>query len=85
MILTSSIGNMDIKNFVINGNGVRFRYYKAGFFYYDVYDLSDGEEYFFPVPLDEIGEATFLATDRAMLFMRYIRKAIEDGTLIKAK
>lgn len=28
----------------------------------------------FPVPFDDMGEATFLASDRAMLFMRYIRK-----------
>lgn len=31
----------------------------------------------FPVPIDEAGEATFFAQDRAMLFMRYIRKHIE--------
>ncbi len=28
----------------------------------------------FPVPFDDMGEATFEAEDRAMLFMRYIRK-----------
>lgn len=35
----------------------------------------------FPVPIDDIGNATFLAQDKAMLFMRYIRKhlaAIEN-------
>lgn len=30
----------------------------------------------FPVPIDDIGNATFMAEDRAMLFMRYIRKHI---------
>jgi len=30
----------------------------------------------FPVPFDDMGEATFLAADRAMLFMRYIRKHV---------
>ena len=28
----------------------------------------------FPVPIDDVGNATFKATDKAMLFMRYIRK-----------
>lgn len=28
----------------------------------------------FAVPIEDIGNATFLAEDKAMLFMRYIRK-----------
>ena len=28
----------------------------------------------FPVPLDDIGNATFMAEDKAIFFMRYIRK-----------
>ena len=28
----------------------------------------------FPVPFDDMGEATFAAEDKAMLFMRYVRK-----------
>ena len=31
----------------------------------------------FPVPLDETGDAEFLNTDKAMLFMRWIRKYME--------
>jgi hypothetical protein len=31
----------------------------------------------FPVPVSDIGNARFLATDRAILFMRYIRKHME--------
>ncbi len=31
----------------------------------------------FPVPIEDCGDATFLAEDKAMLFMRYIRKHIE--------
>ena len=27
-----------------------------------------------PVPLSDVGNATFLAEDKALLFMRYIRK-----------
>ena len=32
----------------------------------------------FPVPIDDIGNATFLATDKAIVFMRYIRKYKEE-------
>jgi len=31
----------------------------------------------FPVPLDETGDAAFLDTDKAMMFMRWIRKYME--------
>lgn len=30
----------------------------------------------FPVPIDDTGDGIFLAEDKAMLFMRYIRKHI---------
>jgi hypothetical protein len=45
---------------------------------------SEGIDYVFPVPLSDVGDATLLATDKAMLFMRYIRKALEEGTFVKA-
>jgi hypothetical protein len=31
----------------------------------------------FPVPISDIGDACFLAEDKALLFMRYIRKHVE--------
>jgi hypothetical protein len=31
----------------------------------------------FPVPISDAGTATFLAQDKAILFMRYIRKHLE--------
>jgi len=30
----------------------------------------------FPVPIDDTGDGTFLNEDKAMLFMRYIRKQL---------
>lgn len=32
----------------------------------------------FPVPIEDIGNAKFLASDKAMLFMRYIRKFLQE-------
>ncbi len=70
---------MDIKT-IIKGNHVNFLRYRKGFFYYGV--ALEGVTYSFPVPVDDIGDATLEASDGAMMFMRYIRKALEDGTFV---
>ena len=74
---------MDIKQ-IVKDNEVRFAKYKQGFAYYTVRVSSEGIDYIFPVPLSDIGDATLLATDKAMMFMSYIRKALEEGTFVKA-
>ena len=61
----------DIKEMVKDGKKVRFTRYRQGHLYYQT---EDGFE--FPVPLSDAGDATFLAEDKAMMFMRYIRKAL---------
>jgi hypothetical protein len=48
-----------------------FTRYRQGNLYYQT---EDGFE--FPVPLEDIGDATFLAEDKALLLMRYIRKVL---------
>jgi hypothetical protein len=47
----------------------RFEYYRDSALWY-----KTDSGFLFPVPIDDIGNATFLAEDKAMLFMRYIRK-----------
>jgi len=61
-----------IKEMVQNNQMVTFRFYRDGRLWYAT---ECGFE--FPVPIDEAGTATFLAQDRAILFMRYIRKYLE--------
>ena len=56
-----------IKDKVIN-----FDYYRAGNLWYVT---EDGFK--FSVPIEDTGEATFPATEKAIFFMRYIRKQIE--------
>lgn len=81
---------MNIKD-IIKDNTVAFDSYRQGFFYYNVgvtEDYGDGKHltitfYQFPVPLHDIGTATLLARDKAITYMRWIRKAIEDKTFIK--
>jgi hypothetical protein len=67
-----------------NNNQVQFvRYHDGQLWYVVAYTTGvlglpmDGEYFEFPVPVSDIGTATFLAKDRAMLFMRYIRKHME--------
>ena len=33
---------------------------------------------------EDVGDATFLNEDKAIIMMRYIRKAIDDGTFVKS-
>ena len=63
---------MNLKDMVSGDKVVRFAFYRDGELWYRT---EDGFE--FPVPIREAGTAVFLAEDRAMLFMRYIRKHIE--------
>ena len=37
-----------------------------------------GTKFLFPVPIDDTGDASFLAEDKGILFMRYIRKYLES-------
>lgn len=38
--------------------------------------------YSFPVPIQDVDGATLIARDKAITFMRWIRKALEDKTFI---
>ena len=64
---------INIKDLVKDGKKVTFVKYREGEF---IYKTECGFE--FPVPLNDLGKATLLAEDKAMLFMRYIRKHIES-------
>jgi len=58
-----------LKEMVIDNQKVSFQFYRDDKLWYST---ECGFE--FPVPLADTGTATFLAEDRAILFMRYIRK-----------
>ena len=61
-----------LKEMICDNQKVTFQYYKAKELWY-----STECKFEFPVPISDIGDATFLAEDKAMLFMRYIRKHLE--------
>lgn len=60
---------MSIKQMVAEDRRVRFVRYKLGELWYRT---ESGFE--FPVPVGDCGDGTFLAEDKAILFMRYIRR-----------
>jgi hypothetical protein len=60
-----------IKDMVKDGKKVKFTYYRKNELWYVT---ECGFE--FPVPIEDCGDASFLAEDKAMMFMRYIRKHI---------
>lgn len=61
-----------LKELVAGDKQVHFQFYRKGELHY----MTD-DGFNFVVPVSDAGDATFLASDRAMLFMRYIRKQLE--------
>lgn len=73
---------LELKNIIKKDLKVFFSFYRAGNLYYTI--EHEGVDYSFPVPLDDIGDATMLKTDKSIIMMRYIRKALDSGTFVKA-
>lgn len=70
---------LSIKDMVKDGKKVKFKFYRQNELWYVT---EDGFE--FPVPIEDAGDGIFLNEDKAMLFMRYIRKHAEMITKEKA-
>ena len=62
---------MNIKDMVRDNKQVEFQFYRKGMLYY-----TTECGFIFPVPVSDTGDGQFNRTDKAMLFMRYIRKEI---------
>jgi hypothetical protein len=66
---------------IVKNNTVHFDSYKNGYFYYLV--KVDAQIYRFPVEMIDIGAGTIHAVDKALTFMRWIRKSIENKQFVK--
>ncbi len=76
---------MNIKD-VIKDNFVKFSHACEGVLYYSV-DV-DGKTYEFPVDMNnkqDVGNGVFLKEDKAIYFLRWIRKAVENNKFIQVK
>ena len=65
---------MNIKD-LVKDTTVKFLYFRHKELWYEVV----GKGFRFPVPVDDTGDGTFLPEDKAMIFMRYIRKQLEEA------
>jgi len=74
---------MDIKDFVVKDNMAYFDSFRAGVFYYTIYKVNSDIGYQFQIPIEDTAGATFKAEEKAITMMRWIRKSIQDNTLIK--
>lgn len=66
-----------IKDMVKDNKEVRFVFYRKGQLFYET---ECG--FLFPVDIEDTGDGEFKARDKAIFFMRYIKKqmkSIEDG------
>ena len=74
-------GDQKMKHKVIDlvkGTTAKLAYCKSGKLFYTI-DVDD-TRYIFPIDVtdrNEVGDATFELEDKAMIFMRYINKAIK--------
>lgn len=66
---------------IVRDNTVRFVRYRQGVAWYGVNVPSEGY-FMFPVPLEDIGDATLELEDKAILFMRYIKRAMGEGSFV---
>lgn len=58
-------------------NSVKFSEYRKGNLWYMARDDQDNI-LTFPVPIEDVGDATFMDVDKGIYFMRYIRKHLES-------
>jgi len=63
---------------LVKNKKARFVQYREGNF---IYETEDGFQ--FPVPLEEVGSASMLAEDRALFFMRWIRRHLATLEAVK--
>lgn len=76
------MSNLKLNADLFKDNVIDFQYYRNGNLYYSIRE-ANGVDYVFPVPITDTGDAVFGRSDRAILFMRWIRKAIENDEIHK--
>ena len=79
--LVNAINKPSIKD-IVKDNKVHFVFYRQQHMYYEICCCPDGQKYTFPVPLEDVMDASLFAQEKAITYMRYIRKALEAGTFV---
>lgn len=71
-----------VTDFVTKGNHAILELASANYLEYVVPISGTNLYYTFPVPRDDMGTAVFNRIEKAITMMRWIRKAINDGTMV---
>ncbi len=79
-IENASVKPLSIKD-IVKDNTVSFQFYRQQHVYYEIC-CPDGQKYTFPIPLEDVMDASLFATEKAITYMRYIRKARDAGTFV---
>jgi len=58
-----------------------FEYYRINTIYYST--VNQGIKYLFPVDIEDVGSGTLEKHMKGITMMRWIRKAIEEGSFVK--
>ncbi len=82
-----------LKDLISRDTKVEFDFFREGIFYYSVASpylrkvatLYAYRRFRFPVPQSDVGNATMLRRDKSVFFMRWVRKALENGELVEVK
>lgn len=69
---------LKVTDFCNTDNLTFFVSYRKGTFMYRVNHIKTGQCYTFPVPEEDLGDATLNACEKAITLMRYIRTAIQS-------
>lgn len=83
-VFFKNLSRMTLKEIVTLPAEAKFTHAIAGTLYYRI--TTDDVVVEFPIDMndkDDVGTTTFVASYKPITLMRYIRKAIENGTLIK--
>lgn len=82
--------DLRVSDFCKKGYNTFFLYYRQGYLYFEAeaWVKKDGLDsqlrtFMFPVEVADLGTATVNSEEKAITMMRYIRKAIEDSTMIQ--
>lgn len=68
-----------VAELVKHNNVVRFEFFRAGVFYYQI--VIQKRIFIFPVPCEDIGNGTLCSYEKAIKYMVWIRKSIEENTI----
>lgn len=80
--------DLTVGEIVKNSCEALFSHYRQGYLYYRVIVAIPGTSreipFVFPIEVKDLGTATVSLKEKPITLMRYIRKAVDDGSFVRA-